>query len=77
MKISIEMEAEDWLSLAAILHCFMGMAVENMANNPIAYSNAARITNIINKEVGSKVPEQVLDEVIKRTLETGSSFKIE
>lgn len=77
MKVSIEMEAEDWLSVAAIMGAFMGIAASNIGNHPIAYSNGARVYNQLRELLDKAIPQQVVDEVIRRITETGTSFKAE
>jgi len=56
MKLSIEMDAEDWLSLCSLHASFMEVANTNIGEDPITYSKAARITNEIQNQVIRKMP---------------------
>jgi hypothetical protein len=70
MKLKIEMEAEDWLDLCALHKDVMEVITSNMANDPIAYSSAARITNQIFDQVVAKLPTSKIDNILaKRKME--------
>jgi hypothetical protein len=64
MKLLIEMEAVDWLDLLALHKDVMEVITSNMANDPIAYSSAARLTNEIFNQVWKKIPTSELDRII-------------
>lgn len=64
MKISIDMEVVDWLDLCALHKDVMEVITSNMANDPIAYSSAARLTNEIFNQVLKKIPTHELDRII-------------
>jgi hypothetical protein len=66
MKLLIEMEAEDWLDLCALHKDVMEVITSNMANDPIAYSSAARLTNQIFDEVLRKLPSGEIDSILAR-----------
>lgn len=66
MKLSIEMEAEDWLDLCALHKEVMEVITSNMANDPIAYSSAARLTNQIFNEVLRKLPSGEIDRILEK-----------
>lgn len=66
MKLSIEMEAEDWLNLCALHKEVMEIITTNMANDPIAYSSAARLTNEIFNQVLRKLPAGEIDNIMER-----------
>jgi hypothetical protein len=66
MKISIEMESEDWLELCSLHHQVMEIITKNMAQDPLAYSSAARLTNQVLDQVIAKMPYGELDEIKKR-----------
>jgi hypothetical protein len=66
MKLLIEMEAEDWLDLCALHKDVMEIITSNMAQDPIAYSSAARITNQIFNEVVKKLPSGEIDRILER-----------
>jgi hypothetical protein len=63
MKLSIEMEAEDWLNLCALHQEVMEIITSNMANDPIAYSSAARITNQVFDQMVAKIPAAEMDRI--------------
>jgi hypothetical protein len=63
MKLSIEMEAEDWLSLCSFHACIMEMAVKNIGNDPITYSKTARITNEIMEQIVRKIPNEEFERI--------------
>lgn len=66
MKLQIEMEAEDWLDLLALHKDVMEVITSNMANDPIAYSSAARLTNDIFNQVLRKLPSGEIDKILAR-----------
>jgi hypothetical protein len=66
MILSIEMEAEDWLDLLALHKDVMEVITSNMANDPIAYSSAARLTNQIFDQVLKKLPSGEIDNILAR-----------
>jgi len=66
MKLSIEMEAEDWLDLCALHKEVMEIITSNMAQDPIAYSSAARLTNEIFDQVVRKLPCGEIDDILER-----------
>lgn len=66
MKLSIEMESEDWLELCRLHYQVMEIITKNMAQNPIAYSTAARLTNDVFNQVCAKIPYMELDRIKER-----------
>ncbi len=66
MKLSIEMEAEDWLSLCKMHKDVMEVITQNMSQDPLAYSSAARLTNQIFDQVWKKIPSSELDRIIEK-----------
>lgn len=66
MILSIDMEAEDWLDLLALHKDVMEVITSNMANDPIAYSSAARLTNQIFDQVLKKLPSGEIDNILAR-----------
>jgi predicted transcriptional regulator len=69
MKISIRMEAEDALELCKLHKEVMDLVVENMGNDPIAYSTMSKLTNMFYSEVVNSIPYDKTDEVIKKSTE--------
>lgn len=65
MKLSIEMEAEDWLDLCALHKDVMEIITKNMAQDPLAYSSAARLTNEIFNQVVKKLPCGEIDRILE------------
>lgn len=65
MKLSIEMEAEDWLNLCALHKDVMEIITKNMAQDPLAYSSAARLTNEIFNQVVKKLPCGEIDRILE------------
>jgi len=63
MKLSIELEAEDWLSLCSLHASFMEVANTNIGEDPITYSKAARITNEIQAQVIRKLPMDEFEKI--------------
>lgn len=66
MKLSIEMESEDWLELCRLHHQVMEIISKNIAENPLAYSTAARLTNEVFNQVCAKMPYNELDKIKER-----------
>lgn len=66
MKLSIEMEAEDWLELCRLHKDVMEVITNNMAHDPLAYSSAAKLTNEIFNQVWRKIPTGELDRIIEK-----------
>lgn len=60
------MESEDWLEICRLHHQVMEIISKNMAENPIAYSTAARLTNEIFNKVVAKMPYNELDKIKER-----------
>lgn len=60
------MEAEDWLNLCALHKDVMEVITENMAQDPLAYSSAARLTNEIFDQVVKKLPCGEIDNILER-----------
>jgi hypothetical protein len=56
MKIKLELEAEDALELCKIHAAVMDIAKENIGNDPLHYSSAARVTNNFFDEVVKRLP---------------------
>lgn len=69
MKVAIELDTEVLLNLIKLHHDVMEVITENMANDPIAYSSAARITNAFTDEVMRRIPTHELDRVIAKQRE--------
>lgn len=63
MKLSIEMEAEDWLDLCRLHMDVMEIITKNMAEDPLAYSSAARMTNEIFEQVCRKLPNDEFERI--------------
>jgi hypothetical protein len=63
MKLSIEMEAEDWLDLCKLHHDVMEVMTPNMGVDPLAYSSAANLTNTIQNQVFAKIPLAELNRI--------------
>lgn len=63
MKLSIEMEAEDWLNLCKLHHDVMEIMAPNMKHDPLAYSSAARMTNEILNQVIKKMPSAEFERI--------------
>jgi len=63
MKLSIEMDAEDWLSLCSFHACVMQIVNSNIAEDPITYSKVARITNEILNQVCIKTPTDEFERI--------------
>lgn len=66
MKLKIEMESEDWLDLCKLHKDVMEVITANMAQDPLAYSSAARLTNEILNQVIAKMPYGELDKIMER-----------
>lgn len=60
------MEAEDWLDLCKLHKDVMDVITENMAQDPLAYSSAAKLTNEIFNQVWKKVPSSELERIIEK-----------
>lgn len=60
------MEAEDWLDLCALHKDVMEIITSNMAQDPLAYSSAARLTNEIFNQVLRKLPASEIDNILER-----------
>jgi len=71
MKILVEMEAEDWIDLCRLHHDVMEVITSNMAQDPIAYSSAARLTNNIFEQVWRRIPSSELDRIIAERRASG------
>lgn len=59
------MEAEDWLELCGLHHQVMEIITKNMAQDPLAYSSAARLTNEIFDQVVKKLPCGEIDRILE------------
>lgn len=66
MKLSIEMEAEDWLDLCKLHMDVMEIITKNMAEDPLAYSSAARMTKEIFEQVCRKLPNDEFERIRER-----------
>lgn len=60
------MEAEDWLNLCALHKDVMEVITSNMAQDPLAYSSAAQLTNEIFNQVLKKLPSGEIDAILER-----------
>jgi hypothetical protein len=63
MKISIEMEAEDWLNLCKLHADVMSVMTPNIGVDPLAYSSAANLTNTIQNQVFAKISIEELNRI--------------
>ncbi len=63
MKLSIEMNSEDWLSMCCFHAAMMEVVIQNMAEDPLIYSKMARITNDLQYKVAMKMPPGEIDRI--------------
>lgn len=59
MKLTIELESDDALSLCSLVKVAMDTIVTDIGKDPLLYSRAARITNEVNEQVIRQItPEE-------------------
>lgn len=63
MKIKVELELEDALSLCTLFVAVMEIGGQNIGNDPILYSNLSRITNDFQNQVIAKTPLEELEKI--------------
>lgn len=66
MKVSIEMESDDWITLVATQMAYMEVAAKNIAETPLAYSRAAEVTDKLKDQVIHRIPTEEFDAVMER-----------
>lgn len=69
MKLSIELESDDWMELLCIHKAMMDIAGDNIGHDPLRYSKMARITNEIQSQVIKKIPNSEIDRIVKNKTE--------
>lgn len=66
MKVNIELESDDALTLCSLAKVAMDEIVEKMGEHPLLYSKGARVTNEVVSQVYGQVTPVEMAEILKR-----------